>query len=98
MILNDTCILFDIMLYVGEVGFVGFGRSRYAYRVSKTHRMPGRAASGGALAPEQEGRQERWDPTPYRFQRVLFPFFPPTFSKIGRFLNLRLYFNREVRF
>jgi len=47
------------------------------YRVAKTHRMPGRAASGGALAPEPAARHRGRTPGPTDFSEFLFPFFFP---------------------
>jgi len=37
----------------------------YTYRMAKTHRMPGRAASGGALVPELAVRHRGSDHRPY---------------------------------
>jgi len=79
MILNDTRILFGMMFYVGEAGFFCFGRSRYAYRVAKTHRMPGRVASGGALSLEPAACQRGRTPLHTDFSRFVSPFLPHLF-------------------
>ena len=43
--------------------------------VAKTHRMPGRAAGGGALAPEPAARHRSQNTGPMNFSEPLFPLF-----------------------
>jgi len=55
------------------------------YKVAKTHRMPGRAASGGALAPEPAARHRGRTPGPTDFSEFIFLFlFFPLYFDIGR--------------
>jgi len=49
------------------------------YSVAKTHRMPGRAASGAALAPEPASLHIGRTPGPTDFSEFTFPWIFPLF-------------------
>jgi len=51
------------------------------YRVVKTHRMPGRAASGAALAPEPAALHRGRTPGPTDFSEFFFPLFCSLFLR-----------------
>jgi len=67
------------------------------YRVAETHRMPGRAASGGALAPEPAARHRGRTRVPTDYSQPLCPLFFTLFE-IGRLLFLRSHFNSMSAF
>jgi len=75
------------------------GHTGETYGVAKTHRMPGRAASGRALAPEPAARHRGRTPGPADFSEFFFPLFFALFlrsdgshqkSEIGLQLNFNV--------